>query len=370
MIEIRGLVAHYGDFALRDISVTIAAGENFVLLGPSGAGKTLFLETVLGIKPPDQGHIRLDGRDIGLAEPEQRGFSYLPQDLALFPHLSVRRNIAFGLAVRHAPADVIAERTGRIASLLAIERLLDRRDIRSLSGGEKQRVALARALVVEPKVLFLDEPFSALDPATRKQLHGEFRSIWKRLGLTTVLVTHDLEEAAALADRLAVIIGGRIQQCDDPALVFERPANLATARFVVLENILHGTLESAAGAGPPVVVCGPIRFAVAATDGAPPPGPVHVGIRARYAKLHPAAAGGDLPPGRYGGVLESFSASFTSPRALVRLGGAAGPLIECGPFADPDALPARVGEEIVVELPPERFLFLPDEPDEPQGEVQ
>jgi ABC-type sugar transport system ATPase subunit len=290
MIDVRKLVAHYGDFSLRDINVTIEDGECFVLLGPSGAGKTLFLETVLGIKPPDHGRLLLDGRDISRAEPEQRGFSYLPQDLALFPHLSVRRNIAFGLEVRHTPAATIEERIRHIAGLLAIEHLLARRDIRSLSGGEKQRVALARALVVEPRVLFLDEPFSALDPATRRQLHVEFRAIWKRLGLTTVLVTHDLEEAAGLANKLAVIIGGRIQQCDAPAEVFDRPANLATARFVVLENILEGTLEPVADSGGTRhVACGPVSFAVAQQD-PPEPGPVHA------ASAH--ATSGSTPPPR------------------------------------------------------------------------
>jgi ABC-type sugar transport system ATPase subunit len=363
MIEVHGLVAHYGSFSLRDLTLTIADGECFVLLGPSGAGKTLFLETVLGIKPPDRGRIVLDGRDIGHAPPEQRGFSYLPQDLALFPHLSVRRNIAFGLAVRHAPAAVIEERTRRTAGLLAIEHLLHRRSIRGLSGGEKQRVALARALVVEPRVLFLDEPFSALDPATRRQLHGEFRAVWKRLGLTTILVTHDLDEAAALADTLAVLMGGRVQQLGPPALVFDRPANLATARFLLLENILDGRLEAPAS-GLARVDCGPVRLAVTC----PPtvsPGPVCVGLRARHARLHPATRE-PLPPGRYAGVLESVSASFTAPRACVRLGGPAGPLVECGPFADPAALPARVGEEVVLELPPDRFLFLPDS-EAPQG---
>jgi molybdate/tungstate transport system ATP-binding protein len=363
MIEIRDLVAHYGSFSLRDLTLTIAEGECFVLLGPSGAGKTLFLETVLGIKPPDRGRILLDGRDIGHTPPEERGFSYLPQDLALFPHLSVRRNIVFGLAVRHTPAAVIEERTRRVAGLLGIEHLLQRRSIRGLSGGEKQRVALARALVVEPRVLFLDEPFSALDPATRRQLHSEFRTVWRQLGLTTILVTHDLDEAMALADKLAVLMAGRIRQTGPAAEVFERPADLAMARFLLLDNILEGRWEPAPD-GPAHLVCGPTRFAVAVPP-APADGPVHVGIRARYGRLHPAAAE-PLPTGRYLGVLESLTPSLMAPRARVRLGGAAGPLLECGPFADPAALPARVGQPVVLELPPERFLLLPH-PDAEQG---
>ena len=360
MIDVQGLVAHYGSFSLRNIDLRIETGQCFVLLGPSGAGKTLFLETVLGIKPPDSGRIFLDGRDISRTPPEARGFSYLPQDLALFPHLSVRRNIEFGLRIRHTPRAIVQERVSRIARLLAIEPLLDRRSLRGLSGGEKQRVALARALIVEPRVLFLDEPFSSLDPAIRRQLHVEFAEVRQRLGLTTVLVTHDQEEAALLADRLAVLIHGEIQQSGPPAEVFDQPANLATARFLVLENLFEGVLRPTSDAtGTSEVTCGRVAFAVATDGPAPRSGQVHLGLRARYARLHGAGgqSPGDPPRGFYRGVLEGFSSSCTSPRAFVRVGGQDGLRIECGPFADPAILPARVGEEVVLELPPERFLF-------------
>ena len=354
MIAVRDLVAHYGDFALREVDLDIARGETFVLLGPSGAGKTLFLETVLGIKPPDQGRILLDGGDISRALPEQRGFSYLPQDLALFPHLGVRKNIAFGLTVRGVKASEVAARVAAVAQLLGIGHLLARRDVRSLSGGEKQRVALARALVVEPRVLFLDEPFSALDPATRRQLHAEFRDVWRRLGLTVILVTHDQDEAATLADRLAVLMGGRVRQCGPPAEVFDRPANLAVARFLVVENILEGRLLPGNDwGGVRQVECGPLRLTVAPSGPMPNPGPVHVALRARYATLHRPDA---RPPaqGVYHGVLESLTASVAAPRAIVRLDGDL--RIECGPIADPDALPVKLGEPVAVALPPHRFL--------------
>jgi len=345
MIEIRGLVAHYGSFSLQQIDLTIGDGECFVLLGPSGAGKTLCLETVLGIKPPDQGSIRLDGRDIGHAQPETRGFSYLPQDLALFPHLSVSENIAFGLAIRRTPADVVRDRIENVAGLLGTAHLLGRRRIRGLSGGEQQRVALARALVVEPKVLFLDEPFSALDPATRRQLHIEFQDIRERLGLTTIFVTHDHEEAAVLADRMGVIMDGRLQQVGTPAEVFDAPTSLATARFLVFENLFEGTPE---GDG---VRCGSVLFPVKASgDGA-----CTVGIRARFARLLPADA--EAGPNQYRGTLESVVGSFAAPRARVRLGEAV--CVECGPFTDREAIPASVGDPIAVELPPERFVHFP-----------
>jgi ABC-type Fe3+/spermidine/putrescine transport system ATPase subunit len=347
MIEIRGLVAHYGSFSLQEIDLTIEEGECFVLLGPSGAGKTLCLETILGIKPPDHGTIHLDGRDIGHAEPETRGFSYLPQDLALFPHLSVWKNIAFGLFIRRTAAGVIEERLRRVADLLGIEHLLGRRSIRGLSGGEQQRVALARALVVEPRVLFLDEPFSALDPATRRQLQREFHDIRERLGITSLLVTHDHEEAAVLADRMGVIMGGKLQQVGTPADVFDRPVDLATARFMVVENLYDGVADSAAG----TVRCGSIVFQAPTPRG----GPCSVGIRARFVGVLPATA--EAGPSRHRGTLEAVVGSFAAPRAVVRLDDTI--CVECGPFNDRDVIPAAPGEELIVELPPERFVFFP-----------
>jgi len=356
VIECRDLVAHYGTFTLKDISLEVSQGEVFVLLGPSGAGKTLFIETVLGIKPPDRGRILLDGRDISREQPERRGFSYLPQDLALFPHLSVYDNIAFGLRIRRTPAQDIRERVGRIASILGIERLLDRPDIRSLSGGEKQRVALARALVVEPRVLFLDEPFSALDPATKRQLHAEFRRVWRRLGLTVVLVTHDQEEAATLADRLAIIIGGHIVQCGPPAEVFDHPANLQAARFLVMENLVRGEVTPTPDG--PALRCGSVELAVGeAFEGLG--GHAWAGLRARYARLRPPDT--PLARGLYRGVLERLSPSASAPRAFVRIGGDDGLVVECGPIPDPEAVAAKAGEPVVVELPPERFVRLEEE---------
>lgn len=358
MLEVTDLVAHYGAFSLQRINITIPQGQTFVLLGPSGAGKTLFLETVLGVKPPDAGRILLDGKDIGHVRPEERGFCYLPQDLALFPHLGVRENIAFGLHVRGVARAAAEERVTDIARLLGIEHLLPRREVRSLSGGEKQRVALARALVVQPRVLFLDEPFSALDPATRRQLQREFREVWRRLGLTVVLVTHDHEEAAALADQLAILMDGRLKQCGPPSDVFERPVDLAVARFLVVENIFPGRLvaDSAAN-GLRAVQCGPLIFRVAVPEAMARVGAVHVAIRGCHVKLHPRGAS---PPNTsvYPGVLEAFTPSPSAPRALVRL--AEGLRLECGPWPDPRALPAPVGGEVLAELPPERFLVFAD----------
>lgn len=238
MIQVRGLSARHGLFRIVDVSLTVPTGGSFALLGPSGAGKTLVLETILGLRSPDAGTVLLDGLPSASTPPEQRSASWLPQDLALFPHLGVRDNVAFPLAVRGVPAAAATEAVEATAALLRIGHLLDRPDVTSLSGGEKQRVALARALVGRPAFLFLDEPFSALDVATRRELHLEVRRIQRDLGLTMVLVTHDLEEALVVADHLAILRDGRLVQTGPPDEVVRAPRDAWTARFLGYENVL------------------------------------------------------------------------------------------------------------------------------------
>ena len=207
MIRVESLSARFGDFQLRDITLDVEAGSSLVVLGPSGAGKTLLLETVLGLRRMQQGRVLIDGRDVSSLPPEERGVSYLPQDVALFPHLSVRKNILFGAGARQFKHDASVE-LAKLVRLLDIGRLLDRRDVRSLSGGEAQRVALARALVVRPRILLLDECFSSLDVPLRRQLREEFRQLRHSLDVTVALVTHDQEEAFLLGDQVAVLMTG------------------------------------------------------------------------------------------------------------------------------------------------------------------
>jgi len=241
VIRAEGLTVRFGGFVLRSIDLAVAPGESFFVLGPSGAGKTLLLEALLGIRRPQAGRVLLDGRDATDLPPEARNVAYVPQDLALFPHLSVRENILFGLRARGQRVSGVEERLRHWVELLDLGRVIERKDARTLSGGERQRVALARALVTEPRVIFLDEPFSALDAALRRRLQVEFRDLQRRLGVTVVQVTHDPEEAFLMADRMAILMAGRIEQTGRPAELYNRPANLRVARFLMLQNLFPAT---------------------------------------------------------------------------------------------------------------------------------
>ncbi|MGD2178833.1 MAG: tungstate ABC transporter ATP-binding protein WtpC [Anaerolineae bacterium] len=233
-------------FHVRGIDLEVGAGEYFVVLGPTGAGKTVLLETIAGLFQPRRGCILLDGEEITNTPPEHRGFGFVYQDYALFPHLNVLENIAFGLRLDRLHRAAITERVEETSQMLGIDHLLERSP-RTLSGGERQRAALARALVVEPRLLLLDEPLSALDPETREGLQRELARVHRELGTTTLHVTHDFQEAVALADRIAVVHGGQIVQVGTPATIFRRPASELVARFVGVRNIFRGKLRSGGG---------------------------------------------------------------------------------------------------------------------------
>ncbi len=221
-----------GTFELKRLSIDIAEGEYFILLGPPGSGKTIFLECLCGLKRIKFGQIRIDGCDVTNLEPRRRGIGYVPQDYALFPHLSVEQNITFGPRV-HGYADANINET---ANLLGIKHLLSR-SIDGLSGGEKQRVALARALVLKPKILLLDEPVCALDEVTRQKICSQLSDIQRRLGLTTVHVSHNLEEAFSVADRAAILHDGLLQQAGTLDELLRKPKSEFVARFMRCENI-------------------------------------------------------------------------------------------------------------------------------------
>ena len=239
MIRTVNLTKRLGEFQLLDASVTVEEGEYFVLLGPTGAGKTIFIECIAGIYRPDRGSILIGDENVTRLRPEERRLGYVPQDYALFPHLSVERNIGFGLSVRRENPSGISRRTRELSDLLGITPLLAR-PIRTLSSGERQRVALARALAIRPRVLLLDEPLSAVDEQTRETLCAELRRIHEELKTTTIHVSHNFEETLAVADRIGVIRDGVVQQVGSPDEIFRRPANGFVARFVRAENILPG----------------------------------------------------------------------------------------------------------------------------------
>ncbi len=237
MIRVRALNLRIGAFALRDLALDVAPGDYFILLGPTGSGKTLLVESICGLIRPDGGTIEIDGQDVTRLAPRHRGCGYVPQHQGLFPHLRVRDNIAFPLRARRLSAAEIAERTAPLVELLGIGYLLDRWPAH-LSGGERQKVALARALASRPKFLVLDEPVSALDEASRERLCGELRRIHEELRVTTIHVSHSVEEALTVGTRGAVLSCGILMQTGSLGELFRQPANEFVARFFRTENIL------------------------------------------------------------------------------------------------------------------------------------
>ena len=241
-IELEAVSKHYGDFhAVRDFSLTIEQGELVVLLGPSGCGKTTTLRMIAGFVPVTSGRIRLGGRDVTSLPPQRRNTGLVFQGYALFPHLAAAENIAFGLQMRGLSDAVVREKVGSALRLVRLDDLGDRLP-RQLSGGQQQRVALARALVIEPDALLLDEPLSNLDAKLREEVRVEIRQLQRALGLTTVMVTHDQDEALAMADRLVVMSAGAIQQIGTQRDLYEHPSNRFVAGFVGRTNFLSGQL--------------------------------------------------------------------------------------------------------------------------------
>jgi len=239
MIRLKNLYVDLRRFSLQDINLEVEPGEYFIVLGPTGAGKTILLETLAGLYPARGGEVWIADREVTSFEPERRGVGFVYQDYMLFPHLSARENIAFGLKLRGKSAKEIKEVMAELAELLGISHLLERRP-ETLSGGERQKIALARALAIRPKVLLLDEPLSALDPEAKERLQRELRRVHDQLGLTTIHVTHDFEEAMALGDRVAVLSRGRIVQVGTPAEIFRHPNSEFVAQFALTRNVFSG----------------------------------------------------------------------------------------------------------------------------------
>jgi putative spermidine/putrescine transport system ATP-binding protein len=228
--------------AVDAVTLDVQPGELIVLLGPSGCGKTTTLRMIAGFVPPSAGDIRLDGASIAALPPHRREMGIVFQSYALFPHLSVARNVAFGLEMRRMARAAAQARVDEMLRLVKLEAFAARLP-RQLSGGQQQRVALARALAIHPRVLLLDEPLSNLDAALRQEMAREIRILQRRGGITTIMVTHDQTEAMALADRLVVMHDGRVQQIGSPEQVHSRPANPFVARFIGGSNIVAGRLD-------------------------------------------------------------------------------------------------------------------------------
>jgi len=246
-VSIQSLVKRYGSStAVNGISLNIEHGEFISLLGPSGCGKTTTLKCLAGFESVDDGRILFDGRDVAQLPPEQRDIGMVFQNYALFPHMTVAGNLAFGLEMRGRPKAEITERVRAVLDLVQLGGL-GARYPRELSGGQQQRVALARALVIEPKILLLDEPLANLDATLRDEMRTFIRDLQKRVGISTLYVTHDQAEAMTMSDRVVVMFGGQIAQVDTPEAVYDRPASAAVARFVGQANVVEGVVAGANG---------------------------------------------------------------------------------------------------------------------------
>jgi spermidine/putrescine transport system ATP-binding protein len=245
-LSVRGLRKTFGSVeAVADVSLDVRPGEFLTLLGPSGCGKTTLLRLIAGFEAPEAGCILISGRDVGTLPPHERPVNTVFQHYALFPHRTVAGNVAFGLEMGRRPGAEIRERVLRALELVRLSGLQERR-IDQLSGGERQRVALARAMVLEPEVLLLDEPMSALDLKLRKEMQVEVKNLQARLGITFVFVTHDQDEALVMSDRIAVMSRGRVEQLAAPEELYERPRTRFVAEFLAVKNVLRARVVSAA----------------------------------------------------------------------------------------------------------------------------
>jgi sulfate transport system ATP-binding protein len=241
-IEVRGIGKRFGDFvALEDVDLSVTSGGLTALLGPSGGGKSTLLRIIAGLEKPDTGSVEIDGSDATRLAPRHRDVGFVFQHYAAFSHLSVYRNVAFGLEIRKRPKPEIRQRVHELLELVHLEQFADRLPA-ELSGGQRQRMALARALAVEPKVLLLDEPFGALDAKVRKELRDWLRRLHDEVHVTTVFVTHDQEEALEVSDEIVVINDGRIEQVGSPDEVYDKPANQFVMSFLGPVTTLHGRL--------------------------------------------------------------------------------------------------------------------------------
>ena len=351
--------------AVDAISLDIQIGEFFSLLGPSGCGKTTTLRMIGGFELPTSGRIELRGREVTHDPPERRPVNMVFQSYALFPHLSVFDNVAFGLRRRKVPD---AEARKRVGETLELVRLTgyDRRGPGELSGGQQQRVALARALVCEPTVLLLDEPLGALDLKLRRQLQVELKRVQVEVGITFVYVTHDQEEALALSDRIAVMNGGRIEQLGTPEELYDRPRTRFVADFIGTTNLLSGTVATVAGGDAVVELAGGGRCVVSA-DGLALGAAVEVAVRPEAVELAvvpgPGATAGEGPAGGEGpaagswlrGAIEQSAYLGTSISYQVRTAGGAR-IVASVPRAQ-DRIAA--GTPVVVRWRSEDALVLP-----------
>jgi iron(III) transport system ATP-binding protein len=346
-IAIRNVNVSYGtNRVLKDVSLDIRPGEFFAFLGPSGCGKTTLLRLIAGFNAAESGEVRIGDSDISSLPPWKRDVGMVFQSYALWPHMTVARNVAFGLEERRLPRAEIDRRVAAALEVVGLTQLAHRRPSQ-LSGGQQQRVALARTIAIEPKVLLLDEPLSNLDAKMRVQVRRELRDLQQRLGLTTIFVTHDQEEANTICDRIAVMNDGMVQQVGTPMELYERPANLFVANFLGTANILEGRIVDQDGRRQFEVIGG-LRLDV--------PSDVDVPTDARlvFRPQHATVTAGDSKAGLPGTVLHREFLGATV-RYAIQLGQTE--VTVDTSFESGDSLFAP-GAEVDVVLPERTILWL------------
>ncbi len=307
-----------GGFSLTDISFTIETGEYFFIIGPSGAGKTIILEALAGLHVPDRGRILLGAKDMSLIPPELRGVGLVYQDYSLFPHMTVEKNIAFGLKMHRRPPPEVKRTVESLLARFGIEHLRDRATL-TLSGGEMQRVALARALAISPDVLLLDEPLSALDPGAKEHFIHVLRDIHKEDGLTIIQVSHDRHEILSLGTSMAVIMDGCLQQKGSVREVFAAPVSRSVAEFIGYENVIDGVLTAPRAGECLIDVDGTHLRAPCTGQRA---GPVTVCISADEVFVHPRGVSPADHENAHPGIVTSLTQAGYLTRARIDAGGA------------------------------------------------
>jgi len=358
-VALEGIAKRFGVFiALRGVSLSVDPGEFVCFLGPSGCGKTTLLRIIAGLERQNAGAVMMAGRDVSTLPPAERNYGIVFQSYALFPNLTVARNIGYGLETRRIPRAEINRKIDELLELVGLRRHRDKYPAQ-LSGGEQQRIALCRALAPSPALLLLDEPLSALDARVRQALRHEIRALQRRLGITTIMVTHDQEEALAMADRIVVMNHGVVEQVGPPHEVYTRPRSAFVARFVGQMNFL----TAVAGPTPGSARLGPVKLRyvpVGGTDGPIMPGAsVTLAIRPEEIVVGPTARGAvNSLTTRIRAV--QFLGSFT--RLALVLPGEPGVVLECDVAANAFAeLGVKAGGELDLALRPEALRVFPAE---------
>jgi spermidine/putrescine transport system ATP-binding protein len=358
-IALEGVSKRFGKHeAVRDVSLSIREGEFFSLLGPSGCGKTTTLRMIAGFEVPDEGRILLQGEDVTSLFSNKRPVNMVFQQYALFPHMSIYDNVAFGLKVKKVPR---GEHRGRIAEMLRIVELegLERRRPRQLSGGQQQRVALARALVNSPAALLLDEPLGALDVKLRKQMQLQLKAIQHDVGTTFVYVTHDQEEALAMSDRIAVMNAGRVEQIGSPREIYERPQTAFVADFIGSLNILDLKVDELLGDYAVARVGETGRVIVVAAPGTVVGDPVRVAMRPEQVQVTPVGNGRPDTGSRLEGTIAEVV--FLGMYTQFHVDTSVGRLVSHR-MADEPLAALEVGSEVTLEWAPEHASLLAGTP--------